>query len=271
MATMITTLKLALRPSLYIRSRLFSTNTGFCRTSDIMGRKRVRVACLSFFRAPAACFRIWSPPVRSKPTANSINAAQKTEFLGNGREDDFSTDTDHSAKAGEVIGNKIMIVVDSSLEAKGALEWALSHTVQSQDTVILVHVSNLSKQGSNGKGNLKAYELLYSQKDLCETRRPGVQVEIALLEGREKAGPMIVEEAKRQRVSLLVVGQRKQPSNRLWCLIRKRLAGKRNRDGVVEHCIQNASCMTIAVRRKSKKLGGYLITTKRHKNFWLLA
>lgn len=147
MATMITTLKLALRPSLYIRSRLFSTNTGFCRTSDIMGRKRVRVACLSFFRAPAACFRIWSPPVRSKPTANSINAAQKTEFLGNGREDDFSTDTDHSAKAGEVIGNKIMIVVDSSLEAKGALEWALSHTVQSQDTVILVHVSNLSKQG----------------------------------------------------------------------------------------------------------------------------
>ncbi|XP_023526546.1 uncharacterized protein LOC111790014 [Cucurbita pepo subsp. pepo] len=41
--------------------------------------------------------------------------------------------------------------------------------------------------------------------------------------------------------------------------------------GAVEYCIQNASCMAIAVRRKSKKLGGYLITTKRQKDFWLLA
>ena len=44
-----------------------------------------------------------------------------------------------------ISGNKIMVVVDSSLEAKGGLEWALSHTVQSQDTVVLLHVAN--KQG----------------------------------------------------------------------------------------------------------------------------
>lgn len=96
-----------------------------------------------------------------------------------------------------------------------------------------------------------------------------MQVEIVLLEGKEK-GPIIVEEAKQQRVSLLVIGQRKK-SSILWCLV-KRWAGKRDRSSeVVEYCIQNASCMTIAVRRKSKKLGGFLITTKRHKNFWLLA
>lgn len=93
-------------------------------------------------------------------------------------------------------------------------------------------------------------------------------MDVALVEGQEK-GPIIAEEAKRQRVSLLVVGQRKQ-SSMLWCLL-KRCAGQKTHGGVAEFCIQNASCMTIAVRRKSRKLGGYLITTKRHKNFWLLA
>jgi nucleotide-binding universal stress UspA family protein len=95
-----------------------------------------------------------------------------------------------------------------------------------------------------------------------------VKVDVALVEGQEK-GPIIAEEAKSQRVSLLVIGQRKQSSS-LWCLL-KRCAGNKDGGGVADYCIQNASCMTIAVRRKSRKLGGYLITTKRHKNFWLLA
>lgn len=94
-----------------------------------------------------------------------------------------------------------------------------------------------------------------------------VLVNIVLLEGDEK-GAAIVQEAKQQRVSLLVVGQRKR--SLLWCLMRK-WTRKRTKSGVAEYCIQNSPCMTIAVRRKNKKLGGYLITTKRHKNFWLLA
>lgn len=40
-----------------------------------------------------------------------------------------------------------MIVVDSSREAKGALQWSLSHTVQSQDKVVLLYVIKPSKQG----------------------------------------------------------------------------------------------------------------------------
>lgn len=38
-------------------------------------------------------------------------------------------------------GNRVMVVIESNHEAKGALEWALSHTVQSQDTIILLHVA----------------------------------------------------------------------------------------------------------------------------------
>ncbi|KAG6687122.1 hypothetical protein I3842_11G054500 [Carya illinoinensis] len=243
-----------------------------------MGRKRVRVASLSVGRV-TACFRIGSPPFQSKPrNLDSIEAAQKTQFLSNSREDpnEFSAagspeDPDRQVKDHGVpaeVGNKIMVVVDSSLEAQGALEWALSHTVQGHDGITLLHVSKLSKQGSKGKGSLMAHELLYSMKNMCQMKRPGVQVEVTLLEGREK-GPIIVEEARQQRVSLLVIGQGKQ-SSMLWSLM-KRWAGNRNSGGVAEYCIQNASCMAIAVRRKSRKLGGYLITTKRHKNFWLLA
>lgn len=99
---------------------------------------------------------------------------------------------------------------------------------------------------------------------VCEFQ---VLVNVVMLEAEEK-GPAIVQEAKQQRVALLVVGQRKRCI--LWCLM-KRFARKRTRAGVVEYCIQNSSCMTIAVRRKNKRLGGYLITTKRHKKFWLLA
>lgn len=95
-----------------------------------------------------------------------------------------------------------------------------------------------------------------------------VQVEIALQQGKEK-GPIIVEEAKQQKVSLLILGKRKQ-SSMVWCGLVK-WATDRICRGVVDYCIQNADCMTVAVRRKSKKLGGYLITTKNHKDFWLLA
>jgi hypothetical protein len=92
---------------------------------------------------PRLCFRTC---FRSKPASNnSSKAIQKTELLSNGRDDDFSAESERVKAGGsENIGNKIMVVVDSSLEAKGALEWALTHAVQSQDNIILLHVA---KQG----------------------------------------------------------------------------------------------------------------------------
>ncbi|KAF2282964.1 hypothetical protein GH714_043283 [Hevea brasiliensis] len=204
---------------------------------------------LSLTRSPklsisrsVARIRVRSPSVRGKPTSNSVDNDQKIEFLGSGMEEFGGED-------GYRNGNKVMVLVDFSLEAKGALEWALSHTVQSQDTIVLLIIILRKTFNAGAECKLK------------------VQVEVAIREGKEK-GPIVVEEAKQQRVSLLVLGQRKRPI--MWRLM-KRWAGKRNGGGAVEYCIQNSSCMTIAVRRKGKKLGGYLITTKRHKNFWLLA
>ncbi|MCD7445925.1 hypothetical protein HAX54_024625 [Datura stramonium] len=184
------------------------------------------------------------------------------------------------AKPTPVIGRKIMILVDSSLEAKNALQWALTHTVQSHDLLVLLYVtkhSSSSKQDEDSKKemNPRIFEFLASMKNTCKLKRPEVQVEVAVAQGKEK-GPIIVEEAKKHDVALLVLGQKKRSMT--WRLIMMWAGGRvvvggssSGGGGLVEYCIQNASCMAIAVRRKSKKLGGYLITTKRQKDFWLLA
>ncbi|KAD6119227.1 hypothetical protein E3N88_10498 [Mikania micrantha] len=166
-------------------------------------------------------------------------------------------------------GNKVMVVVDSSTGSKGALQWALDHTVQNQDVMILLHVVGASKPGckSSGEVNQRVYEHLYSVKRNLQAKRPEVKVEIEVRQGKQK-GPIIVEAAKQEGVSLLVLGQQKQ--SMMW-RIRTMCTRKRSQSRVVDYCIHNANCMAIAVRRKNKRHGGYLITTKRHKNFWLLA
>ena len=99
--------------------------------------------CLNRIRPHA---RVRSPPAQaqSKPAENVISSTKaendsshiKEEKLGDG------------AKPVLLIGRRIMIVVDSSFEAKGALQWALSHTVQNQDTLILLFVTKPSKKDS---------------------------------------------------------------------------------------------------------------------------
>eukprot|EP01018_Ginkgo_biloba_P019423 Gb_16580 [translate_table: standard] len=113
----------------------------------------------------------------------------------------------------------------------------------------------------------KDYKVLKSLKALYMERRPEVEVEVIVVGGGKEKGTTIVYEAKKLSVSLLVLGQLKKTLLwRLWG------GGKKRREGeVVEYCIQNLECMTLAMRKRSNRLGGYLITTKHHKNFWLLA
>ncbi|KAL2253862.1 uncharacterized protein LOC105168511 [Sesamum indicum] len=205
--------------------------------------------------------RVRSPSQQYKKTASFIKAEEKSEIPNEIQEFSFNNYLPESES-----GNRVMVVVDSSPEAKGALEWALSHTVQSQDTIILLHVAKQDGK-MDGEVDQRAYDLLRSTRNTCQLKRPEVRVEMAVREGKQK-GPTIVEEAKRLQASLLVLGHRRQSFLRRLQMI---WVSKRTRSRVVDYCIQNANCMTIAVRRKSRKYGGYLITTKRHKNFWLLA
>lgn len=47
------------------------------------------------------------------------------------------------------VGRKIMVVVDSSPEAKNAIHWALTHTVQSHDVLILLYVTKPSSNSGS--------------------------------------------------------------------------------------------------------------------------
>ena len=101
-----------------------------------------------------------------------------------------------------------------------------------------------------------------------------VRVELSLAEGKDR-GPAIVEAARKQGVSLLVVGQKKRSVT--WRLLSMWMAGVKGaasgRGGIsaADYCVQHAACMALAVRRKSRRGGGYLITTRRQRDFWLLA
>ncbi|KAL0535626.1 hypothetical protein IC582_029966 [Cucumis melo] len=230
-----------------------------------------------------ACFLLCSKSQQENPISDSVENVQKRELLGSGvsGEGDFSSD---NPKALCQNGNRVMVVVDWSVEAKEALEWTLSHAVQKNDTIVLVHVlkslklqreSFIGFEFGNKVNYIKAHKLLFSMRSMCLKAKPEVQVEVALLEGKER-GPIIVEEAKKHKLSLLVLGQRKRPLlRRLFNRWAKRRSRRRKKKktcrATAEYCIQNSSCMTIALRKKSKKIGGYLITTKSHKNFWLLA
>ncbi|XP_074566086.1 uncharacterized protein LOC141822652 [Curcuma longa] len=179
-------------------------------------------------------------------------------------------------------GRRVVVAVESEAEAKVAVQWALSHSLHDDDTLVLVAVvkppSRSSTQSNHHKERNSRYQLLYALQSICHSRRPEIQVEVLLVEGREP-GPAIVEAARRQMASLLVLGQRQRRRSMAWRFMAVLWSnggggGSRVRysssGDVVDYCIQNASCMTLAVRKKGKR-GGYLITTKHHKNFWLLA
>ncbi|XP_050236157.1 universal stress protein PHOS32 isoform X2 [Mercurialis annua] len=244
-----------------------------------MGKTGTRLPsfCLNRIKPHA---RVRSPPVHQQSKPNNANSAakndeQKSKEINNSAasENKLSTvvEEENNTDIG-AIKRKIMIVVDSSFEAKAALLWALSHTVQTNDLLILLHVTNPSRQAtgteeSTSKEAPRAYALVNSLKSMSQLKRPEIQIETTVVEGKEK-GALIVEEAKKQGVALLVLGQRKRSMT--WRLIMM-WASNKVTSGAVEYCIQNADCMAIAIRRKNKKHGGYLITTKRHRDFWLLA
>ncbi|KAG6519096.1 uncharacterized protein LOC122055115 [Zingiber officinale] len=176
-------------------------------------------------------------------------------------------------------GRRVVVVVEAEAEAKGTLQWALSHSLQDDDTLVLVAVVKPPSRNidrSHQKKRNSRYQMLYALQSICQTRRPEIKVEVLVVEGREQ-GPAIVEAARKQMASLLVLAQKKR--SLAWSCIAASWSNSGSSDGIirpsggdglVDYCIQNASCMTLAVRRKSKR-GGYLLTTKHHKDFWLLA
>lgn len=103
--------------------------------------------CLNRIR-PLVRVRPPPPCIQSKNQTNSgkIIDEEEEEEKGNNCGRKIEEEKENFSKQEVVvnIGRKIMIVVDYGAESKNALQWALTHTVQSQDMVILLYASKKS-------------------------------------------------------------------------------------------------------------------------------
>uniref|UniRef100_A0A0E0MMP3 UspA domain-containing protein n=1 Tax=Oryza punctata TaxID=4537 RepID=A0A0E0MMP3_ORYPU len=221
---------------------------------------------------PSFCLhRIRSHGSGGAPPRPPSICASSTGAGNDGRpRDDECGDVDGKEEK-SVVGRKVMVVVDGGGdEARTALQWALSHSVRPCDTVVLLDVVRIGGAGGkNGDDPSRGCQHLETMRSICQAKRPEIRVELSLVEGKER-GPAIVEAARKQGVSLLVMGQKKRSIT--WRLLMMWMtSGKGGSRGTTEYCVQNAACMALAVRQKSRRGGGYLITTRRQRDFWLLA
>ncbi|RCV17599.1 hypothetical protein SEVIR_3G238300v4 [Setaria viridis] len=169
--------------------------------------------------------------------------------------------TEEAAAAGR---KRVMVVVDQSSGAKHAMMWALTHVASKGDFLTLLHV--LPPQTGNGGGGgrgggVDASALANSLGALCKACKPEVEVEALVIQGPKLS--TVLSQVKKLEASVLVLSQRK-PSP-FCCFMRS------GSEAFVEECINRAECLTLAVRRQSKGVGGYLVSTRWQKNFWLLA
>lgn len=96
--------------------------------------------------------RVRSPSMQLKGNVDSSTKTdeQKTEDSSRScnEKETKSEDVTKVEAQVKIIARKVMIVVDSSVEAKNALLWALTHTVQSNDILVLLYFKKIaSKQG----------------------------------------------------------------------------------------------------------------------------
>ncbi|KAL6641042.1 hypothetical protein ACP70R_019223 [Stipagrostis hirtigluma subsp. patula] len=196
-----------------------------------------------------------------------------------------------------------MIVADPGRESAAAMEWALSHAIAEGDDVLLLHVNMPnpnsgaagggaapSRSGSGGSvssplavflggggagsgaaGADAGGDFMEAMRAACSARYSrarvrGVRVEPAT-DGREAKAQTILAESQRRGFELLVIGLRRVSS---FLGLRSASGSSRGHDTTPEFLIEHSKCLCVSVQKKGQN-AGYLLNTKTHKNFWLLA
>ncbi|RWR82241.1 Adenine nucleotide alpha hydrolases-like superfamily protein [Cinnamomum micranthum f. kanehirae] len=198
---------------------------------------------------------------------------------------------------GVVLRKRVMVLVDQSTCAKDAMMWALTHVVNKGDHLTLLEIIPPRKDQrkilySSGSSSCSAsadfaeslvLDCKNFKPEVCSLKKPnqggrnyGVfwqQVEVHALAIQGAKLPTVIFQVKKLQVSVLVLGQKKAFSSPDVCLRFHRLCSlyRSSSEDFVEQCISNAECLTVAVRKQSRDVGGYLISTRWQKNFWLLA
>ncbi|RRT53991.1 hypothetical protein B296_00042473, partial [Ensete ventricosum] len=150
---------------------------------------------------------------------------------------------------GMVAKKRVLVVIDHSARAKHAMMWALTHVANKGDLLTLLHVvppdphhHHHHHHRGGGGGEDDVPNLAKSLGTLCKACKPEVGVH-----------------------SLMV------PSLAVFFLLVDLFLLRSSSDEFVEQCISKADCLTLAVRKQRRGVGGYLISTRWQKNFWLLA
>ncbi|KAJ7950924.1 putative Adenine nucleotide alpha hydrolases-like superfamily protein, partial [Quillaja saponaria] len=186
---------------------------------------------------------------------------------------------------------KVTVVSDPTRESAGALQYALSHVLVEHDELILLHVGNpnswrntlstfLRRPSSGSSTTTSSFEsgggggefdFLEEMKRACKVAQPKVSIQTVRVEiDRDKASSIIYQ-TDMHEVALLVIGQRSRLSGALLGYRRTRgsMRGIRVLD-TAEYLIENSKCTCVAVQKKGQN-AGYLLNTKIHRKFWLLA
>ncbi|KAK0576913.1 hypothetical protein LWI29_025277 [Acer saccharum] len=165
-----------------------------------------------------------------------------------------------NGNGGVVMRKRVMVLVDETSHSKHAMMWALTHVTNKGDLLTLLHL--IPPNSHHSSSSYSPY-LANSLGSLCKASKPEVEVEALVIQG-PKLGT-VISQVKKLEVSVLVLGQKK-PSSFINCF-----CGSSSSEAFVDRCIKNAECLTIGVRKQSRGIGGYLISTRWQKNFWLLA
>ncbi|XP_058091186.1 uncharacterized protein LOC131237444 [Magnolia sinica] len=167
---------------------------------------------------------------------------------------------------GVMVRKRVMVIIDQSTRAKHAMMWALTHVANKGDLLTLLQIIPPQKKAQRKRtrpyfADSSSPHLANSLASLCKACRPEVEVEALLIQGPRLA--TVISQVKKLGASVLILGQHKHSP--VSCFFRGRS------ENFVEQCINNAECLTMAVRKQSRDVGGYLISTRWQKNFWLLA
>ncbi|KAK3019086.1 hypothetical protein RJ639_004955 [Escallonia herrerae] len=134
-------------------------------------------------------------------------------------------------EGGTAPSRKVMVAADPTRESATALQYALSHAVLENDSLILLHVENpdswrhkfsffkrpsqaASSTAFSAEGSGGELDFLEAMKQACEIAQPKirVQAEKVDIDGKEKAA-VILSQSLAHGVDILVIGQRQSLSN----------------------------------------------------------
>ncbi|KAK1379705.1 Usp domain-containing protein [Heracleum sosnowskyi] len=198
---------------------------------------------------------------------------------------------------------KVMVIADPNRESAAALQYALSHAILDNDSLMLLHVSNnnvkpkhpfpfFKKSGSsinhNSQTSISSLKtertssdsgrhfsggsidltFLEDMKKACKKVQPQIEVttEVVAMDGKDKAN-VILSQCSEHGIDLLIIGQRRTLST---AILGKQKKNAPIKGDTAEYLIENSKCTCVAVHKKGAN-AGYLLNTKTQRDFWLLA